>query len=181
MTKVILHGSIKEIRGKLGNLIFRKLKDGTIVVSAAPPKKDRRQKKRAKEKRSPAQKAQNNRFTEASAYGTVAQFEPVYVKLAAAAPTKTAYNFAVSDWCHPPEIHVIERKKGRIRVKAVDNVMVTRVRVSVLGEDRQVVEAGEAVKKNRDWWEFATEVQGSTITAEAWDLPGHVTRFVMQQ
>jgi len=180
MPRVILHGSIKEIRGKLGNLIFRKLKDGTIVVSSAQPKKNARQKRRAKEKRSLAQRAHNDRFTEASAYGKAAQFDPVYQDLAAASPMMTAYNFAVSDWCHAPEIHGIEHKNGRIRVQATDNVMVTRVRVTVLDEDGGTVETGEAVKKRGDWWEFATQAQGRTVTAEAWDLPKHVTRLVMQ-
>ena len=125
------------------------------------------------------QKAQNNRFTEASAYATVAQFEPVYVKLTAAAPTKTAYNFAVSDWCHAPEIHGIERKKGCIRVKATDNVLVARVRVTVLDEDGQILEVGEAVRKKGAWWEFASRAEGKTVIAEAWDLPGHVTKLVL--
>lgn len=178
MPKVILHGSIKEIRGKLGNLIFRKLKDGTIVVSAAPPKKDRRQKERARKKRSPAQKAQNDHFTEASVYGKAAQFDPVYQELAAAAPSKTAYNFAVSDWCHAPEIHRLEQKKGLIRVRATDNVLVTRVRISVLDGEGRIVESGEAIKRRGNWWEYATQAQGPAITAEAWDKPGHVTKFV---
>lgn len=180
MIKVIFHGSIKELRGRIGNLIFRKLPDGTIVVTQALPKRTGREKKRAKEKRSPAQKVHNERFAEAAAYGKAAQFDPVYVKLAAVTPMVTAYNFAQKDWWEAPKIHRIERKKGRIRVQATDNVLVARVRVTVLDEDGQVVEAGEAARKRGDWWEFAAPAQGRTITAEAWDLPGHVTRFVMQ-
>ena len=177
MPKVTLHGALKELRGKLGNLVFRKLKDGTIVVSSAPPKKDRRQKKRAKAKRSPAQKAHNDQFAEAAAYGKATQIHPVYQKLAAASLTMNAYNFAQMDWWEAPEIHHIEQVKGCIRVRATDNIMVTRVRISVLDADGRVMEMGEAVRRRGSWWEFPIQSQGQTLRAEAWDMPGHVTRF----
>jgi hypothetical protein len=57
VTRVILSGTIKGLRGKLGNLIFRQVPDGTTVMSEAQPKKNSRQKKRAKLKRSPKQQA----------------------------------------------------------------------------------------------------------------------------
>jgi hypothetical protein len=68
MTKVLFHGSIEGFRGKIGDLIFRRLPDGTTVVTQAPPKKNKRQKKRAKETRSPRQKAHNERFSNSSEY-----------------------------------------------------------------------------------------------------------------
>ena len=179
MPKVTLHGALNELRGKLGNLVFRKLKDGTIVVSSAPPKKDRRQKKRAKAKRSPAQKAHNDQFAEAAAYGKAAQTHPVYVRLAAASLTMNAYNFAQMDWWEAPVIHRIEQVKGCIRVRATDNVLVTRVRINVLDGEGRIVEAGEAIKRRGNWWEYATQAHGQAITAEAWDMPGHATKFVM--
>ena len=58
----------------------------------------------------------------------------------------SAYNFALSDWFNPPVIHAIERRDGRIRVEASDNVMVTRVQVTILDEEGKVVEKGKAVK-----------------------------------
>ncbi|HJS19343.1 MAG TPA: hypothetical protein VJ785_11395 [Anaerolineales bacterium] len=63
---------------------------------------------------------------------------------------KTAYNFAVSDWWHTPENHSIVKQDGCIRVQASDNVMVTRVRVTVLDEDGQILEAGEGTKSDGD-------------------------------
>jgi hypothetical protein len=90
---------------------------------------------------------------------------------------KTAYNFALSDWFHSPVIHRIERREGCILVEATDNVMVSKVRVKVMdGPEGTVLEQGEAVKGKGDWWEFASQTQGGTILAEAWDLPGHVTQ-----
>jgi hypothetical protein len=180
MTRVILDGTIKALRGKIGGLIFRQMPDGSVVVSESPPLKTRRQKKRAKLKRSPRQKAHNSNFREAVDYARpAAKTQPLYAELAAVSPMKTAYNFALSDWFHPPQVHRIERKEGRIRVKATDDVMVAKVRVTVLdGPGGNVLERGEAVRARGDWWEFASQADGKSIVAEAWDLPGHVTRLV---
>lgn len=180
MTRVLFHGSIQGFRGRIGNMIFRQLPDGTTVVSEAPPEKSRREKKRDKLKRSARQQEHNNRFKRASVYARrAARSQPVYAELAAAAPMKTAYNFALSDWFKPPVIHRIERREGRILVEASDNVMVKTVRVTVLdGPDGAVLEQGEAVRGEGDWWEFASQREGKTIIAEAWDLPGNLTSFV---
>jgi hypothetical protein len=182
MTKVIFHGPIQSFRGRIGNMIFRQLPDGTTVVTGAPAKLTGRQKKRAKLKRSPAQQAHNRRFEEAAFYARrAAKIQPIYTELAAATPMKTAYNFALSDWWHAPEIHGIEKKDGCIRVEVTDNIWVTRVQVSVLDEDGKVREVGEGIRSDGNWWEFASQVEGKTIIAEAWDLPGHIARFVMPQ
>ena len=84
MPKVFYNGSIANLRGRIGNLIFRQLPDGTTVVSEAPPKETGRRKKRAKEKRSVRQKDHNERFADASHYARRKQTHPVYVELAAA-------------------------------------------------------------------------------------------------
>ena len=181
MSKVFYNGSIANFRGRIGNLIFRQLPDGTTVVSQARPKETGRRKKRAKEKRSPRQKAHNERFGEATAYARGAQVHPVYVELAAAEPMKTAYNFAVKDWFKPPVIHRLERQNGRILVEATDNSLVARVQITILDRDGKILEQGEAVRSAGDCWEFAPQIEGATIRAEAWDLAKHVTRLVMAQ
>jgi len=169
MSKVLFHGSIQGFRGRIGNLIFRQMPDGTTVVTQAPPKKSRRQKERDKRKRSAGQQAHNSRFQQAS----------MYAELAAAAPMKTAYNFAIAGWFNPPVIHRIERRDGRILVEANDNVRVTKVQVTVLDDEGQVLEKGEAVRGAGDWWEFASQSEGKRIMAEAWDFPGHVTQLIV--
>src|SRR6266545_5892964 len=179
MSKVLFHGSIQGFRGKIGNMIFRQLPDATTVVTEAPPKKNSRQKKRAKLKRSAGQKAHNERFEEASAYAKRAQTKPIYAELAAAAPMKTAYNFALSDWWHAPKIHQVECRENKILIQATDNVLVTKVRVTVLDEEGKVMEKGEAIRGEGDCWEFTPTAEGKTIQAEAWDLPGHVTRVIV--
>jgi hypothetical protein len=179
MTRVIYNGSIKGFSGKIGNLIFRQLPNGNMVVTQAPPKKTGRQKRHDKLKRSPAQQAHNKRFAKASAYAKqAAKVHPIYAERVATMPMTTAYNLALKDWFHPPEIQRVERRKGRILVKATDNVMVARVQVSVLDEKGRVLETGEASRGERDWWRFSPQAQGTSVVAEAWDLPGHKTKFV---
>ena len=173
MPKVFYNGSIANFRGRIGNLIFRQLPDGTTVVSQAPPKETGRRKKRAKEKRSVRQKTHNERFQDASHYAKRKQTHPVYVELAAASLMCNAYNFALKDWFHPPEIQRIERREGCILVEATDNVMVARVKVTILDAEGKILETGEAIRGEGDLWEYASQAQGASIQAEAWDLPGH--------
>ncbi len=145
MSKVLFHGSIKGFSGRIGNLIFRQMPDGSTVVSPAPKKKNSRQKKRAKEKRSPSQKAHNERFSDSSSYARWASRQnPVYAELAAADPMRNAYNFAISDWFHPPEIQRVERRGKHIRVEATDNIQVARVQVTLLDEEGKVLERESA-------------------------------------
>ena len=180
MAKVAYTGSVTGFRGKIGNLIFRMMPNGTIVVSAAPAKETGRQKKRAKLKRSAKQKAHNERFQEASAYARWAsKANLIYAELAAATVMRTAYNFALSDWLKPPVIHRIERRDGRILVEATDNIRVAKVRVTILDEQGKPLETGQAIRGEGNWWEFTPQTSGTSILAEAWDLPGHVTKLVL--
>lgn len=181
MTKVLFHGSIQTFRGRIGNLIFRQLPDGTTVVTEAPPKQNSRQKQRAKLRRSTKQKAHNERFQEASAYARWAsRTQPIYAELAAATVMRTAYNFALSDWFRAPEIHRIERQAGRIRVQASDNIQVVRVQVKLLDGEGSILETGEAVHVGGECWEYASQAEGKTVIAEARDFPGNLTRFILE-
>jgi hypothetical protein len=82
---------------------------------------------------------------------------------------------ALYDWFNPPVIQRIERKDGRIRVRATDNVMVTRVQVTILDEEGKVIEKGEGIKRKNDWWEYVPSAEGR-IVAETGDLAGNVAR-----
>jgi hypothetical protein len=93
---------------------------------------------------------------------------------------RNAYNFAVSDWFHPPEIHRVVRRGKHIRVEATDNIPVARVRVTILDEDDKVLEKGECTKGRGNWRTFTPTVKGHAILAEAWDLPRNVAKFVLK-
>ena len=77
-------------------------------------------------------------------------------------------------------IHRIKRQKGRSLVEATDNIMVAKVRVSLLDAEGNVLEKGEAIKRRGDSWEFATNTTATSIRAEAWDLAENVTEFVLE-
>lgn len=170
MAKVAKNDLIKALRGALGGLVFRQMPDGSVLVSQSPDFSRR--------KFSAAQKNHQSRFKQASTYARfAAKTQPIYAELARGT-LKTAYNIALSDWFNPPLIHQIEWSDGQIRVKARDDVLVTKVQVTVLDEGGQILEKGEAIRSDGDWWEFASHANGTMIIAEAWDLPGHVGRLV---
>ena len=102
MAKVTLTGPATVFRGKIGNLIFRQMPNGTIVVSTAPAKRTGRDKKRAKLKRSPKQKAHNSRFKDAVCYAKAAQIQPLYAEITALRTMTTAYSLALGDYLKPP-------------------------------------------------------------------------------
>jgi hypothetical protein len=181
MTKVLFHGSIQGFRGRIGNMIFRQLPDGTTVVTTAPSKKNSKQKKRAKLRRSERQNAHNDRFSEAAAYWRwKGKKNPIYAELAAATTMRTAYNFAISDWFHAPEVHCIERREGSIWVQATDNILVAKVVIKIQDEQGSVLEKGEGIRQEGDWWEYLPHVPGTTISVEAWDLAGNVTKSTLE-
>jgi hypothetical protein len=70
-------------------------------------------------------------------------------------------------------------RENMIRVRASDNVLVTKVVITILDEEGRLLEAGEATRQEGDWWEYIPRTTGKILTAAAWDLPGNVTRFVL--
>ena len=176
MAKVENNPIVRGLSGSIGDAVFRQMPNGETWVSGKPDFKGR--------KFSPKQKQNQGRFREAVAYARAAQkTQPIYAQLAAGT-VKSPYNWALSDWWNPPVIHSIERKEGRIRVQASDNVMVAKVMVSILDEAGKAVEKGEASQvESSEWWEYEVsssmyQVSGSEyrVIAEAWDLAGNVTR-----
>jgi hypothetical protein len=169
MAIVDLNDLFKTLRGKIGGLVFRRMPDGSIVVSGAPL--------RRKKKGTPGQKAYRRTFTERTQFAKWAAREyPVYARLAAERPMISAYNMALADSSHPPVIHRILRKDGRILVQASDDVMVEKVNVSVSDEHGKLLEWLEAVRLEGDWWEAVPRVEGR-VAAQAWDIPGNRARL----
>jgi hypothetical protein len=64
-------------------------------------------------------------------------------------------------------------------LEATDDVLVTPVQITVLDGEGCVLETGQAVRVEGDWWESASPAHGKTVIAEAWDLPGNVTKLVL--
>lgn len=59
---------------------------------------------------------------------------------------------------------------------ASDNVLVTKVIVTLLDEQGQTLEEGEAVLINDAWWEYPAGTRGN-VTVGAWHLAGNVTKY----
>jgi hypothetical protein len=174
MAKVAKNVIVEGMSGTIGSLVFRQMKDGSTWVSGMPDFSRR--------KFSQGQKNHQSRFQVAAAYARrAAKTHPIYAELAEGT-TKSAYNMALSDWFHPPVVHQIERKAGKIRVQASDNVMVTKVQVTILDDQGNVLETGEAKQESLDanpgWWEYAARGQGQVV-AEAWDLAATITRLAL--
>jgi hypothetical protein len=161
MAKVYKNLVMEGLSGGLGNLVTRHMRDGSTRVCTRPDFSRR--------VFSQDQKDHQSRFRQAAAYACkAAKTQPIYAELAQGT-TKTAYNWALSDWFNPPIIHRIERKDGKIRVLASDNVMVVKVQVKILDTDGKTLEEGAAVQVDSRWWEYASSADG-TVEAAAWDL-----------
>jgi len=166
-TNVIVEG----LSGKLGDqLVFRHLRDGRTIVCAKP---DFSRRVLSKD-----QKAHHERFRAAAAYARQASInQPTYAKLAAGT-VKNAYNLALGDWFHPPVIHNIEKREGKILVQASDDVYVASLRVMIVDGTGSVLEQGDAIQLEGDLWEYQPVAEGRVV-AEARDLAGNVVRKEM--
>ena len=171
MAKVRDNILVRGLSGKLGDqVVFRILRDGRTIVCNKPDFSNR--------KLSRDQKEHHKRFKAAAAYARVAaRINPIYAQLAEGT-MKNAYNVALGDWFHPPVIHRVERRGKTIRVQASDDVMVASVQVIVLDEKGKVVEKGEGLRGEGDWWEYVPTAAGK-VAVEARDLAGNVVREEM--
>ena len=93
MAKVTLSPLVKDIHGKLGNVVFRRSHTGKLIASKTPDMSN--------VKWSKAQKAHRQRFKKAVAYAKAAMAEPkvrAKYEKAAAKAGKRPFDLAVSDY-----------------------------------------------------------------------------------
>lgn len=166
MAKAKKNGFIRGLSGKLGNAVFREMKDGSTIIATKPDFSNRQF--------SQDQLDHQDRVKLAAAYAKVASKEhPIYAAKAEGT-SKNAYNIAFADWMKPPDLRGIQCWDGRIRVGVRDNVMVTRVTLTILDPEGNILEQGDAELVNGVYWEYQSTNRGQ-IRVEAWDLPGNVT------
>jgi hypothetical protein len=174
---IVTHG----LSGLLGDmLVFRNLGGKTIVAtkpkaSTTPP--------------SEAQKLQRARFQQATLYGKGALAdEALKAGYEAAAPGGvTAYNIAVADFMHAPDISHVDVSKytgqpgETIEMEVSDDFRVATVKVAIYNPDGSLVEEGDAQQQaNPLKWIYTATVtndslSGDKIVIRAYDLPGNVT------
>lgn len=93
MAKIILNPMIKELRGKMGDVVYRVSPSGKQTVMKAPDM--------SKVKWSKAQKDNRKRFKQAIAYARAAMADPKVSKIyekRAAKQNKRPFHLAVSDY-----------------------------------------------------------------------------------
>jgi hypothetical protein len=154
--------------GKLGKrLVFRHMKDGRTIMATRPDYSGHVW--------TPDQRTHHSRFQQAVKYARVAsRANPLYGELARGT-AKNAYNIALSDWFHSPVIHEVTLQDGHVRVEATDNVLVTRVVITITDEQGNTLEQGEAALVSENAWEYRTATPGNLLVA-AFDLAGNVTK-----
>ncbi len=170
---------IQGLSGMIGKqILIRQDKIGRTIISARP-------RYNANRILSETQKQHHDKFREAAAYARAARGAAVYISKAAGTPMNP-YNVALADWFHAPEILEINLgdwsgQPGKVlRVKAIDDVLVTGVNVHIQGAGGTLLEQGEATQVDGLWWEYTTHATGSgslTVLASAQDMPGNLTEM----
>jgi hypothetical protein len=169
MAKVKRNILVSGLSGSLGPDHYARItRDGRTIISAKPDFSNRQF--------SEAQLEHQSRMKQAAAYARVAaKANPIYANLAEGT-AKNAYNIALGDWLNPPIIRSIDWfHDGLIRVHATDDVQVTKVVITVLDQEGQRLEQGEAELVLGVWWEYRIAKRGR-IQVEAWDFAGNAAR-----
>jgi len=181
MASAKLSPILDRVRGKLGELVFRRYAQGT-VLQRTPDTEGRTS--------SPAQSAQRERFKQAAYYGRTVVADPV-LKAAYAPRAKSkglsVYALCVADYLVAPEIPVIElagytgRAGEALSIVALDDFEVTGVEVALTLANGQLLESGPAIQDPaRTRWVYTTTVAAPTgqqvaIEVTAMDRPGNKT------
>lgn len=180
MAKIRKNIIIQGFSGTLGDqLVIKQDKAGRTIL-AVPPTFD--------ENRafSEAQQEHHEKFRDASAYAKDAKSQEVYAEKAEGTPMN-AYNVAMADWFHAPEVKEIDMESWNgaagsvIRIRAVDNVQVAQVNVIITDGNSTVLEQGAAVKAEGNWWTYTTQtaISGSpSVMVAARDLPGNIGELI---
>ncbi|GEM_PF-322274 len=141
-------------------------------------------------KLSELQQEHKNRWDEVKEYARIATSDPElnswYAKLARKFKNQGAWQFAISDYCHPPVIGKISKgipRAGaisRLCIDVRDRYKVQRVLVYLMAADGSEIEKGKAVFSDTElcWnFDFMTDLGQSTdmkLVVIAMDLPGNI-------
>jgi hypothetical protein len=175
---------LRGLSGMLGNqFVIKRCKDGSTIITVKPTFSTNRE-------FTDSQKKHQQVFKEATAYAKSAKTAEVYLAKAEGT-AKNAYNVAIADWFHKPEILKIDTNEWHgqagqpILIEAQDDVQVKQVSVAICDEEGMVLEQGNAVSQNDLWWVYKTATTipdgvSPQIKVIARDLPGNSTEKVYQ-
>lgn len=177
MARVKLNPLLEQVRGQIGDLVFKRYGDGVILSRKAengdtPP--------------SAAQLAHQQRFREATVYGRTVLADPdvreVYDDVAHRRGHPT-FSVIVADFLNAPSVAEVDLSGYTgavgdvIVVQAEDDFEVVAVHVTLSDGDGNALEAGDAVLGPDGRWTYTTTVAvdaGTTVRigVSATDRPG---------
>ncbi len=178
MANVKLNPILERIRGQVGDLVFKRYEDRTILSRKAEP---------SGRPPTPAQAAHRERFRQAALYGRMVMADPdarTFYEGEADERHVPVFSLTIADFFNAPEITEVDvsdyhgKAGDPIRVAAMDDVEVARVEVSITTADGTAVEAGEATLDGGHWRYVATAAVAAgtdvRIGVRAYDRPGGV-------
>ena len=179
MAKVKLNPILEQVRGSVGDLVFKRYGD-EVVISKKPDMSDREQ--------SPAQLAAQQRFRQAAMYGKVVMADPETKALyeeAAAAKGKPVFSLTVADFFNAPSVDEVDLSAysgaigDEIVIMASDDFDVLGVELALSDDAGNPIENGAAVETPADSgrWVYTASAAvdaGTTvrIAVTAEDRPG---------
>ena len=171
------------LSGMIGDqMIVKKVRGGRTIISKKASFIGKRE-------FSPAQLAQHQAFREAAAYARDQKHNQIYIARAQGTAL-SAYNVAMADWFHAPEILEINLdgwsgEAGQVlRIRVQDDVQVQHVEVMIMDEADTLLEQGSAVDTGALWWEYTTTGTASgtpKVLVAALDIPEHMTEKTEQK
>ena len=178
MARVKHNVIIQGTSGSVGKQVVLKNYGNVTIISNFPDM--------SRVKLTSKQKEENQKFREASAYAHSQMLDPI-AKAAYKAKTsglQRAYNIAMADYYHPPEIKEINTSMFRgepddlIIIQAMDDFKVVRVSVEIYNDEGTILDTGDAVQTGEWIWNYHSvesfdSIKGLEIVAYAWDKPGN--------
>ena len=179
MAKVRLNPILEQLRGQVGDLVFKRYGE-RVIISRKPDMEG--------QEWSEAQTAHRERFRQATIYGKMVMADPqakaIYEE-AARAKGKPVFSLTVADFFNAPSVDEVDLSEytgavgDAIVIQAHDDFDVSGVSVSLTGVDGNAIESGEAVETpaGSGRWVYAATAAAPTgttvrIAVTAMDRPG---------
>ena len=180
MANVKLNPVVDRLRGRIGDLVFKKV-FGTAYVARKPETGDR--------EFTELQKANQERFRQATVYGKMAMADPqvrVLYEEAAKDKKQPVFSVMIADFFHAPTVDEIDlsgftgQQGSTIGVRASDDFGVVGVNVTITDQAGLAIEQGPATMSATEpgkWlYTTTTSIQPGTqvrVEATAKDRPGN--------
>lgn len=174
MVKIKKNVLVEGASGRLGDIVFKTMKNGTTYISQAP--------KKSKKGNTKKRKATRTSFSAGVTYaqGVLASEEARAYYAEYGSKKRRLYNLAISDYIQGPDIKKVTEQclpEGRmLEIMAVDNVHVCRLTCSYTKDGSEVVAEAEAAGSHH--WQAAIPAGVTEVKVRAYDRPGNVAELI---